>query len=124
MFHDSSAVHVTLTDGTRVEVDHIVACTGFRPDHTLSRELQFHVCWGTEGPMKLAGALLATSGAGGDCLDQPAQGADTLRSPEPRFLVLGNKSYGRRSDFLLQVGHQQVVDALDLLEAAAREAAD
>jgi hypothetical protein len=65
--------------------------------------------------MKLAAALLAASGAGGDCLAQPAQDATTLRNPEPRYFVLGNKSYGRRSDFLLKVGHQQVRDALDLL---------
>lgn len=124
MFHDPQSVHVTLTDGTRIEVDQVVACTGFRPDHSLARELQFHVCWGTEGPMKLAAALLAGSGAGGDCLDQPVQGADTLRAPEPRFMVLGNKSYGRRSDFLLKVGHKQVTDALDLLEATADAAVD
>jgi len=109
-------VSVTLTDGSTAAVDQILSCTGFRPDHALSRELQLHVCWGTEGPMKLAAALLAASDGGGDCMSQPAQGADTLRNPEPRFFVLGNKSYGRRSDFLLSIGHQQVRDALNLIE--------
>lgn len=119
MFTSPSGTRITLTDGTSFEVDRVIAATGFRPDHRLSRELQFHVCWGTEGPMKLAAALLASSGAGGDCLDQPAQGSEALLSPEPRFFVLGNKSYGRRSDFLLKIGHAQVRDALQLLEEAS-----
>ena len=68
--------------------------------------------------MKLAAALLAADGGSGDCLDQSGQGPDALRSPEPGFFVLGAKSYGRRSDFLLQVGHQQVQDVLALLSDA------
>ncbi|HHO53661.1 MAG TPA: hypothetical protein ENK18_23015 [Deltaproteobacteria bacterium] len=115
MFTSPTGTRVTLTDQSSIEVDQVIAATGFRPDHRLSRELQFHVCWGSEGPMRLAAALLASSGDGGDCLDQPTQGAETLLSPEPRFFVLGNKSYGRRSDFLLKIGHAQVRDALDLL---------
>lgn len=107
---------VTLDDGSAFEVDRIVGCTGFRPDHGLSRELQVHVCWGSEGPMKLAAALLAAKGDGpADCLAGGAEGPDLLRSPEPNFFVLGNKSYGRRSDFLLGVGHRQVDEVLQLL---------
>jgi hypothetical protein len=34
-----------------------------------------------------------------------------------KFLVLGMKSYGRGSAFLLRVGHEQVAMALALLEA-------
>lgn len=111
----ASGVRVTLTDGVTLEVDAIVGCTGFRPDHGLSRELQLHLCYASEGPMKLAAALLSASGAGGDCLAQPTPAATVLQNPEPRFFVLGAKSYGRRSDFLLQIGHQQVRDALDLV---------
>ncbi len=118
LFDTPSGVRVTLTNGTQVEVDQVLSCTGYRPDNELLRELQYHVCWGTEGPMKLAAALLASSGDGGDCMAPPELGAAALRSPEPRLFVLGNKSYGRRSDFLLHVGHQQVRDALDLLEGA------
>lgn len=107
---------VTLDDGTAFEVDRVVACTGFRPDHTLSRELQVHVCWGSEGPMKLAAALLSAKGdAPADCLAGGAEGPDLLRNPEPNFFILGNKSYGRRSDFLLGVGHRQVDEVLTLI---------
>lgn len=111
--------HVQFADGTSLEVDRVLACTGFRPNHTLSRELQVHVCWGSEGPMKLAAALLAARGDGpADCLAGGPSGADLLKNPEPNFFILGNKSYGRRSDFLLGVGHQQVHDVFELLGSA------
>lgn len=103
----------TLSDGTSVDAHAVLVCTGFRPDHGLSRELQVHLCWGSEGPMKLAAALLAAKGDGpADCLAGAPEGLDVLRSPEPGFFVLGAKSYGRRSDFLLGVGHQQVLDVI------------
>lgn len=116
---EALALTVILDDGSELTVDAVVACTGFRPDHRLSRELQVHLCWGSEGTMKLAAHLIATrGGGGGDCLAQPGGGGpELLASPEPRFFVLGAKSYGRRSDFLLQAGHAQVEDLLSLLQA-------
>ena len=50
-------------------------------------------------PDGLAAALLKH--AGGDCLSVPPQGAAALRNPEPNFYILGAKSYGRNSNFLL-----------------------
>ena len=70
--------------------------------------------------MKLAAALMAAGGGGGDCLAQVfrfssfilknlsalvwqvAPGPATLLTPEPGLLVLGMKSYGRGSAFLLR----------------------
>lgn len=105
-----------LDDGSEIEIDRVIACTGFRPDHSVSRELQVHLCWGSEGPMKLAAALLSAKGDGpADCLAGGAEGPDLLRNPEPNFFIAGNKSYGRRSDFLLGVGHRQVDEILSLL---------
>ncbi|MCO4744602.1 MAG: NAD(P)-binding domain-containing protein [Proteobacteria bacterium] len=114
--HDNEDLVINLEDGRTVQVDTLVACTGFRPDLAPTRELQVHLCYASEGPMKLAAALLAASGSGGDCLDQVSQGAEVLRNPEPRFFVLGAKSYGRRNDFLLQIGHAQVSDAITMLD--------
>ena len=65
--------------------------------------------------MKLAAALMAAGGGGGDCLaqvgtphpltPQVSPGPATLLTPEPGFLVLGMKSYGRGSAFLLRCLH-------------------
>jgi hypothetical protein len=101
-------IAVTLRNGhaEEVEVDRILALNGGVGDHALYRQLQVHECYATAGPMNLAAALLG--GAGGDCLAIAAHGPETLRNPEPGFFILGAKSYGRNSRFLLQVGWQQV----------------
>jgi hypothetical protein len=63
--------------------------------------------------MNLSAALL---GAGGDCLAQEGHGVDTLVNPEPDFFILGAKSYGRNTTFLMRVGWQQVDEVFGLLE--------
>ena len=69
--------------------------------------------------MKLAAALLAESGGGGDCLDTTSLGLgpETLANPEPGFFVVGIKSYGRRNDYLMRVGWKQVADVFSLLDS-------
>ena len=102
-------IEVTLEQAGRartVVVDRVVANVGYRPDISLSRELQIHLCYASDGPMNLAASLLSASG--GDCLDQPSGGAETLENPEPNFYILGAKSYGRNPNFLLQTGFQQL----------------
>jgi hypothetical protein len=115
-FEYNSATHryrVTLMVGGQArheQVDRVIVNTGFGPDSSIHRELQFHECYASRGPMKLAAALL---GAGaGDCLDTPALGADVLANPEPDFFVLGGKSYGTGSHFLLETGYKQVEDVV------------
>ncbi|QDU93410.1 NAD(P)/FAD-dependent oxidoreductase [Lignipirellula cremea] len=95
------------------EFDAIIANVGYRPDHTLSRELQLHTCYATEGPMKLATQLLGQSSV--DCLDQVAAGPASLFTPEPNFYLLGAKSYGRNSQFLYTVGLAQIRDLFSIL---------
>ena len=108
-----------------VTVDRVLALTGRVGDHHLYRQLQVHECYATCGPMKLSAALLGADGSagGGDCLDQSSQGADTLLNPEPGFFILGSKSYGRRSDFLMRVGWQQVGEVFGLLGAESGQGA-
>ena len=101
---DGERIRATLGNGESRTVDRVVSNVGYRPDTSLTRELQVHYCYASEGIMKLA----ATLTPGADCLAQAAPGLDTLRSPEPDFWVLGNKSYGRNASFLLRVGHEQV----------------
>lgn len=98
-------------------VDLVLAMVGYRPNNALTQELQIHTCYASEGPMKLAAALLAASGGGGDCLAQSSPGPDTLKSPEPDFFVLGAKSYGRGSSFLMKLGLEQIEDVKTLLSS-------
>ena len=91
----------------------LTALPGSVGDPDVYRQLQVHECWATSGPMKLAAALLGSASA--DCLTQERHGADTLRNPEPDFFILGAKSYGRNTTFLLRVGWDQVSDVFGLL---------
>jgi hypothetical protein len=103
----------------RLDVDRVLALVGYRPDLEITRELQVHHCYATEGTMRLASAIqsasLAAPERAGDCLSQVAHGPESLRNPEPRFFVLGAKSYGRNPSFLLDIGHRQVRDAFTLI---------
>lgn len=94
-------------------VDRVIANVGYRPDRTLYEELQVHECYATQGPMKLAAALLGETSA--DCLAQSGHGPETLRHPEPGFFMLGAKSYGRDSRFLMRTGLQQIRDVFCML---------
>ncbi len=113
----SGALRVTLeTNGqeTREEnVDQILALVGYRPDRSIYEELQVHECFASQGPIKLAAALLGETS--GDCTQQRCHGAETLRNPEPGFFILGAKSYGRDSRFLLRVGIEQVAAVFELI---------
>ncbi len=105
---DELTVTLDTAEGTQqVTVDHIVANVGYRPDISLYRELQVHLCYATDGPMSLAASLMAAD-AGANCLDQSSGGIETLTTPEPDFYVLGAKSYGRNPNFLLNVGFEQI----------------
>jgi hypothetical protein len=95
------------------QVDRVIANVGYTPDADLYRELQVHECYASLGPMALAAALLKH--AGSDCLAIPPQGAASLRNPEPGFFILGAKSYGRSSNFLMRTGFEQVREAFTLI---------
>jgi len=123
---DGDTVHVSLGDASgaerAIEVDRVLALVGYRPDTALCRELQVHLCYASEGPMKLAAAILAAGLASpdraGDCLAQTTHGPETLRNPEPDFYILGAKSYGRNQTFLLSIGHRQIEEVFSLMEPA------
>jgi hypothetical protein len=97
------------------EVERIIANVGYSPDTNLARELQIHESFTSLAPMALAEALAANRGH--DCLKAVGGGPDTLRSPEPNFFILGAKSFGRDSNFLLRLGFDQVRDVFTLLAA-------
>jgi thioredoxin reductase len=91
-----------------VAVDHIVANVGYRPERTMTEELQIHECYASQGPIKLAAALMGETST--DCLQQSPKVIDMLRNPEPRFFILGAKSYGRDARYLMQIGVQQAAE--------------
>jgi thioredoxin reductase len=95
------------------EVERVIANVGYTPNGDLYRELQIHECYATFGPMKLAVALAEHPNQ--DCLKQKNFAADALRNPEPNYFVLGGKSYGRNSNFLLRVGFEQVREVFGLI---------
>lgn len=99
------------------EVERIIANVGTTPDRALYRELQVHECYASLGPMALAAAL--SKHAGADCLTIPPQGSNALRNPEPHFFILGAKSYGRNSHFLLRNGFEQVREVFTLITRKA-----
>lgn len=100
-----------------LEIDRIIANVGYRPDVSLFEELQVPICYATEGPLELAAALAGDDAA--DCLDQAAHGAETLSCGEPNFYILGAKSRGRASNFLLSVGLQQIREVFTLIGESA-----
>lgn len=99
------------------EVERVIASVGYTPDTGLYRELQVHECYASLAPMNLAAALAKHAGA--DCLQVPPQGANVLRNPEPNFYILGSKSYGRNSNFLLRTGFEQVREVFTLITGKA-----
>lgn len=109
----SRAVEQGSNPPRRLTVDRIIANVGYRPDRSIYEELHVHECYATQGPIKLAAKLLGETSS--DCLAQTSHGRDVLKNPEPNFLILGSKSYGRNSNFLMRVGIEQVRDVLTSL---------
>jgi thioredoxin reductase len=99
------------------EVDRLIANIGYVPDAALFRELQVHECYATQAPMALAMALQKQAAA--DCLAISCTGAASLRTTEPNFYILGAKSYGRNSQFLLRAGFEQVREVFTLITGKA-----
>jgi 2-polyprenyl-6-methoxyphenol hydroxylase-like FAD-dependent oxidoreductase len=91
-----------------VLVDRVLSLTGYVPEAAIYRQLQVHECYATGAPMGLSAQLIGD--AAGNCLEQPSLGLAALRNPEPNFFLLGAKSYGRNSQFLMRAGYAQVAD--------------
>ncbi|MDP7016084.1 MAG: hypothetical protein QGG36_09810 [Pirellulaceae bacterium] len=126
---ENQIVHISgdVGEPRQLTCDRIVCHTGFRGDHRLFETLQVHQCYATDGPIKLAAALLGMESE--DCLAQPDTAANLLLNPEPNFYLLGSKSYGRNSKFLFANGLEQIRqlfsiigdrESLDLYAGATR----
>jgi hypothetical protein len=94
-------------------VDEVVAMVGYMPDSGIYEQLQIHQCYATGGPIKTAPSLPGEVHQDGLIAGTTA---DPSTGPAPNFFILGAKSYGTNSNFLLSIGHQQIVDAFRLLQ--------
>jgi hypothetical protein len=106
-----------------VEADAVIAATGFRPDHSIAAELRLALEPALESAAAL-GPLIDPNVH--TCGTVPAHGMAELAHPEPGYVIVGMKSYGRAPTFLLATGYQQVrsvVAALagDRADAASRD---
>jgi hypothetical protein len=88
-----------------VEADAVIAATGFRPDHAIAAELRLAL----EPALESAAALGPVIDPNvHTCGTVPAHGIAELAHPEPGYVIVGMKSYGRAPTFLLATGYQQV----------------
>lgn len=104
-----------------LEVDRIVVTTGFRPDLSFLRELRVELDPAVEAPPKLSPLIDPNFHS---CGTVPPHGIDELAHPEPGFVIVGSKSYGRAPTFLMRTGYEQVRSVVAELagdHAAARE---
>lgn len=100
--------------GPRVfEVERMVANVGSTPDTNLYRELHIAEDVASLAPIGMAQAL--EDARGHDSLKIAVPGPDALRTPEPNFFILGGKSFGRHSTFLLRVGFSQIRQVFAIL---------
>lgn len=100
-------------ESKKIIIDEIISNVGYKPDNKIYEELQIHECYATHGIMKLSASLLSQTST--DCLNQVSSGLDTLKNPEPNFFIIGNKSYGRNSNFILKIGYEQIKDVFKII---------
>jgi hypothetical protein len=86
-------------------VDRIVVATGFRPDLSFLGELRVALDPAVEAPPALAPLIDPNLHS---CGTVPPHGIEELAHPEPGFVIVGSKSYGRAPTFLMATGYEQV----------------
>jgi hypothetical protein len=112
----SSSVDITLdTSPPQIlpNIDYVIANTGSQPDRSLYANLSVQECYRTKGPLALAVKLMSSSNT--DCLKQTSHGASSMLTTEKNFFIVGNKSYGKQTNFLLQIGFEQVSEVFQLI---------
>lgn len=86
-------------------LDEVIVNTGSRPDFAMHREIHVEtdaVLECTTGLTELIYPSVHTCGT------VPVHGEAELRQPEPNFYIVGSKSFGRASNFLMAIGYEQV----------------
>ncbi|GAA3853554.1 NAD(P)-binding domain-containing protein [Amycolatopsis tucumanensis] len=96
---------LTASAGTRLDVDEVVAVTGFRPDLSWLSELRLELDATLQAPVALAPLIDPNVHS---CGTVYPHGAKELAHPEPGVFLAGMKSYGRAPTFLAMTGYEQV----------------
>lgn len=112
--HETNKLQVKLKVSRNIdeiEVDEIIALTGFRPNLGILRELTAEFSGVSEGVSGLYRALTNIT----DCLAKIDIKPQALQTGEPNFFVVGIKSYGRNSGFLLRSGIDQIEAIFSML---------
>jgi thioredoxin reductase len=104
-------IDVALTGNRRVEVDAVVALTGYRPASDFTSELALEISPVSEGGARLYRAISNIT----DCLCVPKVAKEDFATGEPGYAFVGARAYGRSRTFLLQTGLQQLETILDSL---------
>lgn len=103
---DRFAVRLLGGHAGEMEFDRIIAHVGYRGDSSLYQELQVETSRHHGAPLCVASALCEFQSL--QTMTEPPFDAKMLVTPEPDFYVLGAKSYGRDSRFLICHGFQQI----------------
>lgn len=94
-----------------IEVEEIIALTGYRPNLEMLRELTAEFSGVSEGVAGLYRALTNIT----DCLAKIEISPKDLQTGEPNFFSVGIKSYGRNPGFLLKSGVDQLEAVFSML---------
>ena len=111
-----NTVHITLdTSPPEIlhNIDYVIANAGSQPDRNIYANLSVQECYRTKGPLALAAKLVASKTA--DCLQQTSHGASSMLTTEKKFFIVGNKSYGKQTNFLMKIGFEQVSEVFQLI---------
>ncbi|MFZ0141396.1 MAG: NAD(P)-binding domain-containing protein [Aeromicrobium sp.] len=119
---DDRRLTLTAVDGQQViDVDEVIAVTGFRPDLTILSEVRLDLDPVLSSPRVLAPLIDPNVHS---CGTVYPHGAKELEQPEHGLFVVGMKSYGRAPSFLALTGFEQVRSVVAEIdgdhEAAAR----
>ena len=98
---------------TTVRSDEVVALVGYAPDAGIYEQLFEHAPHATPGPINFVAALLGEAGPDRRTTAGAAVSPDS--NPQPDFYILGAKSYGTNSNFLMRIGHEQIRNAFRLI---------
>ena len=103
---DDGRLTLTAVDGQQVvDVDEVIAVTGFRPDLTILNEVRLDLDPVLSSPRQLAPLIDPNVHS---CGTVYPHGAKELEQPEHGLFVVGMKSYGRAPSFLALTGFEQV----------------